>query len=195
MVVEFSGYLAGVGINRLFATILDLYDREGANADDPFPAGISFMVRLIDLPEETRPHVANAPCPTYEGNPFVAGPPLAERRVAIISTAGLQRRGDRPYAFDADDYRIIPGDASSADIVMSHISSNYDRSGFQADYNIVFPLDRLWEMAADGEIGSVADYHYSFMGSTHPDQLEDTTRHLAGLLKGDGVDAVVLLPV
>jgi D-proline reductase (dithiol) PrdB len=153
------------------------------------------MVRLADLPEEGRPHIANAPCPTYEGNPFVAGPPLAERRVAIISTAGLQRRGDRPYAFDADDYRIIPGDTPPSDIVMSHISSNYDRSGFQQDYNIAFPLDRLREMAADGEIGSVADYHYSFMGSTHPDQLEGTARHLAGLLKGDQVDAVVLLPV
>jgi D-proline reductase (dithiol) PrdB len=153
------------------------------------------MVRMIDIPEEGRSHIANLKCPVYEGDPFVAGPPLAERRVAIISTAGLQRRGDRPYAFDADDYRIIPGDTPAGDIVMSHISSNYDRSGFQQDFNIAFPLDRLREMAGDGEIGSVADYHYSFMGSTHPDQLEATTRHLAGLLKGDGVDAVVLIPV
>ena len=153
------------------------------------------MVRMNDIPEESRPHIANLKCPVYEGDPFVSGPPVKQRRVAIISTAGLQRRGDRPYAFDADDYRIIPGETPPVDIVMSHISSNFDRSGFQQDYNIAFPLDRLREMAGDGEIGSVADYHYSFMGSTHPDQMEGTARHLAGLLKGDGVDAVVLIPV
>ena len=153
------------------------------------------MVRLAQLPAETRPHIENLKCPVYEGDPCVIGPTLTKRRVAIVSTAGLQRRGDRPYSFDADDYRIIPGDISAADIVMSHISSNFDRSGFLQDHNIVFPLDRLHELAADGEIGSIADYHYSFMGSTHPDDMETTTRQLAGLLKRDGVDAVLLLPV
>ena len=140
-------------------------------------------------------HIAALPCHDYETKPWVKGPPIKERRVAIISTAGLQRRDDRPYAFDANDYRIIPGSTSPGDIVMSHISSNFDRSGFQQDYNIAFPLDRLREMAADGEIASVAEYHYSFMGSTHPDDMEPTARHLAGLLKSDNVDAVVLIPV
>lgn len=153
------------------------------------------MVRMDDIPEESRPRIANLQCPIYEGDPFVSGLPAKQRRVAIISTAGLHRRGDRPYAFDADDYRIIPGETPAADIVMSHISSNFDRSGFQQDYNVAFPLDRLREMASDDEIGSVANYHYSFMGSTHPDAMEGTARHLAGLLKSDGVDAVVLIPV
>ena len=51
---------------------------------------------------------------------------------------------------------------------MSHISVNFDRSGFQQDLNVVFPVERLREMAADGEIGSVAD---SFMGATDPEQM------------------------
>ena len=153
------------------------------------------MVRLAELPAETRPHIEKLNCPVYEGAPFVSGPSLNKRRVAIVSTAGLQRRGDRPYSFDADDYRIIPGNISAADIVMSHISSNFDRSGFIQDHNVAFPLDRLHELAANGEIGSVATYHYSFMGSTHPDDMETTARHLAGLLKGDAVDAILLIPV
>lgn len=45
---------------------------------------------------------------------------------------------------------------------MSHVSTNFDRTGFQQDWNIVFPLDRLQELAAKGIIGSVAAYHYSF---------------------------------
>ncbi len=153
------------------------------------------MARLADIPEPERSVIADLVCPTFEGAPWVTGPPVRARRVAIISTAGLQRRGDRPFDFDADDYRIIPGDIHPADIVMSHISSNYDRTGFQQDVNVVFPLERLKEMAAESEIGSVAAYHYSFMGATEPAELEPRTRQLAGLLKGDQVDAVVLIPV
>ena len=78
---------------------------------------------------------------------------------------------------------------------MSHISINYDRTGFQEDWNIVFPLDRLNELAAEGEIGSVAATHYSFMGATDPVQMEPYARELAGRLKQDKVDAVILSPV
>ena len=78
---------------------------------------------------------------------------------------------------------------------MSHISTNYDRSGFQQDWNVVFPLDRLHELAQKGVIGSVARFHYSFMGATHPAQMETAARTLAGLLKKDGVDAALLVPV
>jgi D-proline reductase (dithiol) PrdB len=49
---------------------------------------------------------------------------------------------------------------------MSQISVNFDRSGFHKDLNVVFPVERLKEMAADGEIGSVSDFGYSFMGAT-----------------------------
>jgi D-proline reductase (dithiol) PrdB len=28
---------------------------------------------------------------------------------------------------------------------MTHISTNFDRTGFQQDWNVVFPLARLWE--------------------------------------------------
>ncbi len=153
------------------------------------------MARLADIAEPMRTYIAELECQPAQSEPWVTGPPLAERRVAIVSTAGLQRRGDRPFDFDADDYRVIPGDIDPSDIVMSHISQNYDRSGFQQDYNVAFPLQRLREMAAEGEIGSVAAYHYSFMGATAPEAMAERTRHLAGLLKGDKVTAVLLLPV
>jgi D-proline reductase (dithiol) PrdB len=80
------------------------------------------------------------------------------------------------------------------DLVMSHISTNFDRTGFQQDWNVVFPLDRLRELAAQGIIGSVADFHYSYMGATDPKEMEPTARDLARLLKKDKVDAVLLIP-
>jgi len=153
------------------------------------------MVRLNEIPEPTYSHLANLECPTFEIQPWAGGPPLARRRVAVLSTAGLQRRGDRPFGLGAADFRVIPGDLPAAELVMSHVSTNFDRTGFQQDLNVVLPLDRLRELAAEGTIGSVADFHYSFMGASDPRAMEAGARHVAGLLKDDGVDALLLLPV
>ena len=45
------------------------------------------------------------------GAPWVKPPPLDKARIAIVTTAGLHRRGDRPFgpSATATDYRIIPG--------------------------------------------------------------------------------------
>ena len=97
------------------------------------------MARLERMPEDESKHLRALPCPTYETTPWVVGPALAERRIALVSTAGLQRRSDRPFAVGAADYRIIPAEIQANDLVMSHISTNFDRTGFQQDWNVVFP--------------------------------------------------------
>ncbi len=151
--------------------------------------------RLSDMPEVEAIHLRRIDCPTYEDTPLLAGKPLAERRVAIISTAGLHRRGDRPFQPGDGSYRVIPGETPAGELVMSHISVNFDRTGFQQDSNVVFPIDRLRELVADGTVGSMAALHYSFMGAFPPAAAEPHARHLAGLLKADKVDAALLVPV
>ena len=133
----------------------------------------------------------------FDDRPWVQPPPLTRCRIAIVTTAGLHRRGDRPFGPSAvaTDYRIIPGDTPAAELVMSHQSVNFDRSGFQEDHNVVFPIDRLNELAREKITGSVADYHYAFMGAANIRKLEAKARELAGLLKKDRVDAVLLTPV
>jgi D-proline reductase (dithiol) PrdB len=155
------------------------------------------MARLSDLPTwESEQHLERIRLlPDFGPAPFVAGPPLASRRVAIVTTAGLQLRTDATFQAGAADYRVIPADTPPGDVVMSHTSVNYDRTGFQEDLNVVFPLDRLREQQAQGRIGSVADFHYSFMGAASVKALEPKARELAGLLKKDRVDAVLLSPV
>jgi len=116
--------------------------------------------------------------------------------VAIISTAGIHTRDDRPFTFDEGDcYRVISGDVKADDLVMTHVSTNFDHTGFQQDWNVIFPIDRLREFAEAGIIGSVADYHDSFMGATDPMQMAPEARNVAGLMKKDRVDAALLLPV
>jgi D-proline reductase (dithiol) PrdB len=86
----------------------------------------------------------------------VNGPPLSERRVAIVCSAGLVVRGEKPFRGRDADYRVIPSETRPDQLMFSHISINLDRRGFQEDWNVVFPLDRLRELAAEGVIGSVA---------------------------------------
>ena len=79
---------------------------------------------------------------------------------------------------------------------MTHSSVNFDRSGFAEDVNLVFPIERFRELAAANKIGSLASVHYSFMGAgLLPEAYEQTAAQVAGLLKQDRVDAVLLTPV
>ena len=153
------------------------------------------MTRLTSLPPAQAQRLAELECPKFATRPWVSGPALSRRRVAIVSSAGLVVRGENPFRGRDPDYRAIPADTRPAELLMSHISINFDRTGFQEDWNTAFPLDRLNELAADGAIGSVARTHYAFMGATDPVDMEPYARELAGRLKEDRVDAVILPPV
>ena len=154
------------------------------------------MVRLRDLPENERAHLMERELKPFDTQPWVPGPSLAQRRVAIVSTAGLHDRGDRAFFNRTGEYRVIPGDVTGAELVMSHASVNFDRTGFQHDVNVVFPIDRMRELAAEGVIGSLGSLHYSFMGAgVTAELLEPHARELAGHLRADGVDTVFLVPV
>lgn len=153
------------------------------------------MVRLSDLDKDFAQHLRELPLPTFTSTPWTAAPPLERARVAIISTAGLHRRTDRVFAPGAGDYRLIPGDVTPDDLVMSHVSVNFDRSGFQQDVNVVFPLEPLRVLQQNGEVASVADWHYSFMGATDPSRMEETGKQVANLLLKDGVDIALLVPI
>jgi D-proline reductase (dithiol) PrdB len=152
-------------------------------------------VRLTDLPGAMAKRLAEAECPDFKTRPWVGGQPVARRRVAVVSSAGLAVRGEKLFRGRDPDHHAIPSTVRPDQLLMSHISINFDRNGFQEDWNVVFPLDRLNEMAADGEIGSVAATHYSFMGAADPLQMEGYAREVAGHLRQDNVDAVILPPV
>jgi D-proline reductase (dithiol) PrdB len=153
-------------------------------------------MRLEKVSEEERKLLLSIKCPTFNTNPYVSGPPLNKRRVAIVTTAGLHGRQDRPFQMNPDDYyRVIPGNVQANELVMSHMAASFDRSGFQRDCNVIFPIDRLREMAAEGIIGSLADFHYSYNSVRAQPDAPGPIREIASLLKKDGVNAVLLFPV
>ena len=155
------------------------------------------MVRLSDLPEDEREHLLGKNIGPLGPTPW-AEPKKATSamRLALVTTAGLHFREDSVFGFSDAGFRVIPAEQNANGLVMSHSSVNFDPTGFQEDVNLVFPIDRLRELEAEGKVGSVADLHYSFIGAgLLPQSYEKSVRALAGHLKEDNVDAVLLTPV
>ena len=154
------------------------------------------MARLETVPPSEQKMMIELDCSGFEGRkPFVAPKSLSQRRISIISTAALNMRNDAVYERDATDFRVIPGDVDPSDVVMSHVSVSFDRTGFQQDLNICFPIERLHELANEGVIGSVGNYHFTVSGAAHPSDLEGAARSMAQTMKEDGVDTVLLVPI
>ncbi len=155
------------------------------------------MVRIADLPDYEREHLLGKNLSPLGSLPWTKhDKPLEQMRIALITTAGLHFRDDESFDFTDATFRPIPGEENANNLIMSHSSVNFDRSGFAEDVNLVFPIDRFRELAADHRIGSLADVHYSFMGAgLMPEAFEASTSQLAGMLKQDRVDAVFLTPV
>ena len=152
------------------------------------------MTRLTDLPPDQAKRLAEVECPVFKTRPWVTGPALSQRRVAIVSSAGLVVRGEDPFRGRDPHYHAIPATTRAEDLLCSHISINFDRTGLQEDWNVAFPVDRLRELVAEGR-SDRWPIHYSFMGATDPLQMEPHARELAGRLKQDNVDSVLLAPV
>jgi D-proline reductase (dithiol) PrdB len=155
------------------------------------------MVRLDDLhPEEAAMLRRRKIPPIFENESWLPGVRLKDAKIALITSSGIHRRDDVAFRPGEQGFRLIPADVDFADMTQSHVSANFDRSAYQQDPNIVFPLERLREMAAAGEIGAVADWHYSIMGA-QPDipSLEPIGLEIGRLMKEEGVDAALLVPV
>ncbi|MEZ5556982.1 MAG: glycine/sarcosine/betaine reductase selenoprotein B family protein [Pseudomonadales bacterium] len=152
---------------------------------------------MSDLPAYEREHLLSKNMQPLGPTPWAGtGKPVASMRIALITTAGLHSRDDASFELADAGFRPIPVEANAGDLVMSHSSANFDRSGFQEDVNLVYPIDRFRELAGSGAIGSLASVHYSFMGAgLLPQAYEHSARQVAGLLKQDQVDAVFLTPV
>jgi len=127
--------------------------------------------------------------------------PLAESRVALVTSAGLVPPGDRPFDETVrggdHSYRVIPNSIDVQTLEEHHRSEAFDHSGVEADMNMGFPLDRFRELEAEGVIGELAPRHLSFMGSlTAVGRLtRDTAPEAVQLLVDDQVDVAFLVPV
>ena len=112
------------------------------------------MPRLDRLPEANRSNLLNLPGSVNDGGALrEADRPLAACRLAIVTTAGLHRRGDRPFGpgeQGLSHHRERPADGR--DHPEPHQPRLRPRRP-SARRQHLFPIDRLRELVARGELG------------------------------------------
>jgi D-proline reductase (dithiol) PrdB len=117
---------------------------------------------------------------------------LKDCRVALMTTAGAYLRGMEPFNPDNDlSFRLIPDEAETQHIHFT--PGHFDVSWAEQDANTLFPLDRLHELLAAGEIGKVAEYHVSMGLTTELRKLkEQVSWHIVAAIQSTRPDIVVL---
>lgn len=129
--------------------------------------------------------------------------PLSESTVALVSSAGLARIGDRPFDTEREhrdpwwgdpSFRMIPRGTTEREVRSHHL--HIERKFLEADLDVVLPLRRLEELARVSVIGGVAQEHYSFMGYLldGTELVRTTAVEIAERLRAERVDAVLLVP-
>lgn len=139
--------------------------------------------------------------------------PLAEARIALLTSSGHFVDGDDPQPFGVVDMtqaeaeaRIgeflkvaptlstIPIDTPPERLRVRH--GGYPVAATIRDHNVNLPTRPLSELAASGLIGEVVPTAYSFVGATAQTRLRDSVApQWAEMLCAEAVDAVLLVPV
>ena len=124
--------------------------------------------------------------------------PLAECRLAFISTSGVQCRGTLPFdtVHPVGDYtfRRVPSRSRVDELEIHQLK--YPTVGANRDLNVIFPIERLQELAAEGVIGGLTDNFYTFIGyNMDPERLERTlAEDIAAAVSDEGADIALAAP-
>ena len=124
------------------------------------------------------------------------GKPLAESRLGLIASGGIYRHGQVAFTHKDDvTHREIPTDVDTRELRVTHFA--FDLTDARRDPNVIFPLDTLRALVAEGRVGELAPLALTFMGGIY------SQRRLAAELIPVLVeralqlelDAVLLVPV
>ncbi len=124
--------------------------------------------------------------------------PLSESRLTFVSSAGVQPKGTMPFdvVHPVGDYtfRRVPSSSEPPDLEIHQIK--YPTQGAHKDLNVIFPVERLQELAAEGVVGGLTPDFFSFIGyNMDPERLERTlAEDIAAAVEAEGADAVLLAP-
>ncbi len=124
--------------------------------------------------------------------------PLPESRLTFVSSAGVQPKGTTPFdvVHPVGDYsfRRVPSSSKPSDLEIHQIK--YPTRGAHKDLNVIFPVERLQELAAEGVIGALTPDFFSFIGyNMDPERLEQTlAQDIAEAVVAEGADVALLAP-
>lgn len=156
---------------------------------------------LTRFPALLNIYVKRAKPVVVEGIPWMPSTKNLRRcKIALLTTAGVHLKSQSPFNMNDPDgdptYREIPLNTPNSELMITH--DYYDHKDADKDINIVFPIDRLKEMRAEGEIREIAEINYGLMGHIDEQHLKTLINviapEIAKRLKANNVDAVLLTP-
>jgi D-proline reductase (dithiol) PrdB len=124
--------------------------------------------------------------------------PLAHSRLAFVSTAGVQLKGDVPFdtAHPIGDYsfRRVPSNARVDELEIHQIK--FPTFGAHVDLNVIFPIERLREEAGEGELGGLTEHFFTFVGyNMDPERVEyQLAEDIADAVADEHADVALLCP-
>lgn len=124
--------------------------------------------------------------------------PLSKTRLTFVSSAGIQPKGTMPFdvVHPVGDFsfRRVPSASKVSDLEIHQIK--YPTTGALLDLNVIFPVERLQELATEGLIGELTPNFVSFIGyQMDPDRFERTlAEDIADAVIADGAEAALLCP-
>lgn len=158
---------------------------------------------VVDHIQQTRDSYAQLGYDAYrwaeEGTPapfVVPDKPLNQSKVAVIASGGVYQVGQVAFHHKDDtSHRRIPADVEVKDLRTSHFA--YDMTSARVDPNVVFPIDALRNLVADGEIGSLTSNLLTFMGGIYSQRRlrEELIPAIQADLEAMEPDVVLLVPV
>ncbi len=124
--------------------------------------------------------------------------PLSESRLTFVSTAGVQPKNSLPFdtVHPIGDYtfRRVPSDSKPTDLEIHQLK--YPTLGAKRDLNVIFPIERLQELAKEKVIGGLTTNFFSFIGyNMDAERLERTlAEDIADAVEAEKPDAALLAP-
>ena len=125
--------------------------------------------------------------------------PLSECRLTLVSSCGVHLKSDRPmdvcHPLGDFTFRRVPSSARPDEIIIHQLKYPHDDA--DKDINVIFPIERLQELAQEGIIGGLTANFFSFIGyNMDPERFEATVaeniaREVVGV---ERADAALLAP-
>ena len=103
--------------------------------------------------------------------------PLEQSHVTLISSCGVHLKSDLPmdvcHPFGDFGFRRVPSQAKQDDLIIHQLKYPHDDADL--DINVIFPIERLQDLASEGMIGGLTENLFSFIGyNMDPERFERT---------------------
>lgn len=125
--------------------------------------------------------------------------PLHQARVVLISSCGVHMKTDRPmdvcHPLGDFTFRRVSSAARHQDLIIHQLKYPHDDADL--DINVIFPIERLQELAAEGTIGGLTSNFFSFIGyNMDPERFERTVAAdiARAVAEEERADAALLAP-